>query len=173
MNTRFIIPLLFAGALAFACGPRSHSEPALATARSPRVTVSPVKTTKTTERQRRANGTPVQPRIDSKLAVAVKRNEVRFALNVENVGQKHVELSFPSGKAYDFVVVDSAGHEVWHWSQGRMFTQGVQNKQLGTGDAMTVAEAWKNPASSGRYTAIATLNSSNYPVEQRVDFVVP
>ena len=54
-----------------------------------------------------------------------------------------------------------------------MFTQGVQNKQLGTGDTMQVDEAWKTPAQSGRYTAIATLNSSNFPVEQRVDFVIP
>jgi hypothetical protein len=98
---------------------------------------------------------------------------VRFALNVHNVGNKYVELSFPTGKSYDFVVVDSSGREVWHWSDGRMFTQGVQNKQLGTGDAMQVAEAWKKPAQAGRYTAIATLNASNYPVEQRVDFVVP
>ena len=81
--------------------------------------------------------------------VDVAATEVRFALNVDNVGKKHVELSFPNGKSYDFVVVDSLGREVWHWSKGRMFTQGVQNKQLGTGDVMHVSEAWKRPLQPG------------------------
>jgi len=168
MNTRLIISLLCAGALAFACGPRSHSEPsALASTQAPHAAA------KVAEHPRRA-ATPVrQAKLDSRLKVDVQSHEVRFALNVANVGNKYVELSFPTGKSYDFVVVDSSGREVWHWSDGRMFTQGVQNKQLGTGDAMQMAEAWKKPMQAGRYTAIATLNASNYPVEQRVDFVVP
>ena len=53
-----------------------------------------------------------------------------------------------------------------------MFTQGVQNKQLSGGDSMHAKETWSAPA-PGRYTAIATLNSTNYPTEQRADFVVP
>jgi hypothetical protein len=106
------------------------------------------------------------------LNIDVAANEVRFALNVTNVGRKHVELSFPNGKSHDFIVVDSLGHEVWHWSAGRMFTQGVQNKQLGSGDVMNVSEAWKRPL-PGHYTAIATLNSSNYPIEQRAEFTLP
>jgi Intracellular proteinase inhibitor len=168
MNTRLIISLLCAGALAFACGPRSRSEPkSLAAALPIQLTA------KSAERPRRGRNTKLEPRINSKLQVEVAKQEIRFALNVTNVGAKHVELSFPSGKSYDFVVVDSVGREVWHWSNGRMFTQGVQNKQLGTGDTMQVDEAWKTPAQSGRYTAIATLNSSNFPVEERVDFVIP
>jgi Intracellular proteinase inhibitor len=168
MNTRLIISLLFAGALAYACGPRSRSEPnALASALPVHLT------SKSAERPRRRDSAKAESKINSKLQVQVAKKEVHFALNVTNVGGKHVELSFPNGKSYDFVVVDSVGREVWHWSDGRMFTQGVQNKQLGTGDTMQVDEAWKAPTQSGRYTAIATLNSSNFPVEQRVDFVIP
>ena len=168
MNSRLIISLLCAGALAFACGPRSHSEPKSLSSAIPAKLSS-----KTTERSERHTATSKAPKIRSNLQVAVAKNEVHFALNVTNVSPKHVELSFPNGKSYDFVVVDSIGREVWHWSTGRMFTQGVQNKQLGTGDSMQVDEEWKSPAQAGHYTAIATLNSSNYPVEQRVDFVIP
>lgn len=170
MNTRLIISLLCAGALAFACGPRSRSEAtSLASALPVRIT------SKATERPTRhaSVNTKLEPKLKSKLNVDVANREVHFALNVANVGAKHVELSFPSGKSYDFVVVDSIGRQVWQWSNGHMFTQGVQNKQLGAGDAMEVAEAWKNRMPAGHYTAIATLNSSNFPVEQRVDFVVP
>lgn len=170
MNTRYLISLLFAGALAFACGPRSRSEPgALATTGSS-VTDKPAESPRRTASKKSETKTP---KLASQLKVDVNRNEVRFAFDVSNAGSKHVELSFPSGKSYDIVVVDSLGREVWQWSTGRMFTQGVQNKQLGAGDAMQVSETWTTPAAPGAYTAIATLNSTNFPVEQRVEFVVP
>lgn len=106
----------------------------------------------------------------SSFGVRADRNAVRFDLSVINVGKKHVELAFPNGEAYDFVVLDSAGREVWRWRNGRMFTQTVRTKLLGTGDGMRVDERWDRPNLRGRYTAVATLNSSNHPVERRVDF---
>jgi len=169
MNIRLTISLLCAGVLAFACGPRSRSESAAVAA------VQPLQITNKIDvpSKRHAPSPKVEGKIDSKFAVDIAGNEVRFALNVKNVGKKHVELRFPNGKSYDFVVLDSLGREVWHWSNGRMFTQGMQNKQLGTGDVMHVSEAWQRPLQPGKYTAIATLNSSNYPVEERTDFTLP
>lgn len=110
-------------------------------------------------------------KLDSRLDVYVAPQEVSFALKIKNVGGKHAELDFPTGQTYDIVVVDSIGREVWRWAKGRMFTQNLQNKELGGGDEMQIAESWK--PKTGRYTAIATLASSNYPVEQRAEFVVP
>ena len=176
MNTRLIVPLLVAGAFAFACGPRSRSETAAAIATAQPVPATSVASSASPSAPhvRRRDSAAAKARaakLDSHLKVDVAANEVRFALDVTNVGGKHAEVDFPSGQSYDFVVVDSAGHEVWQWSNGRMFTQTVQNKQLAGGESMQVAENWK--AKAGRYTAIATLRSSNYPVEQRADFVVP
>jgi hypothetical protein len=116
-------------------------------------------------------GARTDVKLDSRFDVYVAPQEVRFALNVKNIGGRHAELDFPNGQTYDIVVIDSVGHEVWRWAKGRMFTQNVQNKDLGGGDVMRIAESWK--PKTGRYTAIATLASSNYPVEQRADFVVP
>jgi hypothetical protein len=168
MSIRLIISLLCAGVLAFACGPRSRSESGAVASLQPLQLTNKIESSS----QRRAAAKP-DARIASRLNIDIAANEVRFAFHVTNVGKKHVELSFPNGKSYDFVVVDSLGREVWHWSSGRMFTQGVQNKQLGTGDVMRVAEAWKRPTNHGHYTAIATLNSSNFPIEQRADFTLP
>ncbi len=168
MNTRLTISLLCAGVLAFACGPRSRSESAAV------ASVQPLQlTNKIDVPPKRRAGAKVDGKVGSHFNVDVAAKEVRFALNVTNVGKKHVELRFPNGKSYDFVVLDSLGREVWHWSNGRMFTQGMQNKQLGTGDVMHVSEAWKRPLPPGKYTAIATLNSSNYPIEERADFTLP
>ncbi len=190
MNIRFAIALAFAGALAFACSPRSrstsqNSQPAaLASAMllKSSATGEIVERPKRSERTRlrssakstntAATSTKVAPKLDSHLVVTVQPTAIQFALGVKNVGKKHVELTFRSGQSYDFVVVDSVGREVWRWSAGRMFTQGVQNKQLSSGDSMNAREAWTAPA-PGRYTAIATLNSTNFPAEERADFVVP
>jgi hypothetical protein len=183
MDTRLIISLVGAGVLAFACGPRSRSEPgAVASLKPIQLANKPDAANKTdptykTDDHRKRRGAAkteakAERKVDSRLNVDVASNEVRFDLNVMNVGKKHVELSFPNGKSYDFVVVDSLGREVWHWSTGRMFTQGMQNKQLGAGDVMHVSEVWKRPQ-PGHYTAIATLNSSNYPMERHADFTLP
>jgi len=167
MNTRLIIPLLIAGALAFACVPRSRTESPLAlSAAQPVKPVAPI----ARARKHDSAGPKQEVKLTSHLDVGVAPNEVRLALEVRNVGNKHAELDFASGQSYDFAVIDSTGREVWRWATGRMFTQSVQNKQLGAGDKMRVAEGWTPRA--GRYTAVATLNSSNYPIEQRVEFVV-
>ena len=187
MNSRLAITLAFVGALAFACSPRSRSnstqgsQPAAHTAQAsqpvPLASAMTLKTTATgeiTERPRRRSSaaTRSEAKLDSHLDVTVQPTAIQFALGVKNVGKKHVELTFRSGQSYDFVVVDSVGREVWRWSAGRMFTQGVQNKQLSSGDSMHALEMWKAPV-PGRYTAIATLNSTNFPAEERADFVVP
>lgn len=175
MNIRFTIALTFASALVGACGPRagsaSQSKPAaLATAAA-------IKTNATGEiaerpHHRATSSTKSEAKLDSKFDVTVDPRAIHFVLGVTNTGKKHVELTFRSGQSYDFVVVDSIGREVWRWSSGRMFTQGVQNKQLSGGDSMRAKETWTKPI-PGRYTAIATLNSTNFPTEQRADFVVP
>jgi hypothetical protein len=172
MNTRLIISLLCAGALAFACGPRSHSDTPTTLAGTLPLHATSVKPgAGTVAVQHTKKPSSKDARIASKLNVTIADNDVRLALDVKNVGAKHAELTFPSGQAYDFVVVDSVGREVWRWSRGHMFTSGVQNKQLGAGDMMQVSESWATPK-SGHYTAIATLRSSNFPVEERVDFVM-
>jgi hypothetical protein len=170
MHTRLIISLLVAGALAFACGPRSHSEPESLASALPMRSLS---VATPTEHVRRHDAGPAKAaKIDSKLNVAVAKRGVHLALDVRNTGNKYAEIIFPTGQSYEFVVVDSVGREVWRWSDRRMFTQGVQNRQLGTGESMQMSETWSQSAKPGHYTVIATLKSSNYPVEQRADIVL-
>lgn len=164
MNTRLIIPLLCAGALALAGNARVRSDRVTAKPALLAATLTPTTTIK------KRGAKPAVVKLSSAFGVHVEPSHVRFALNVTNVGSKHVELAFPSGQAYDFVVVDSLGREVWRWAKGRMFTQAMQTRLLGSGDAYRVDEQWNQPAMHGRYVAIATLNSTNYPVRERVEF---
>lgn len=156
MNSRLLIPLLLAGAVALACGSRAHSEPA--------VTVAPSqKSVQTVEK--RSGGT-----IKSTFAVSTSPNVLHFALNVTNAGKKGLELTFPSGQEYEFSVKDSAGNEVYRWGKGRMFTQSFQNRMIDGGETMRFEEHASAKLKSGSYVAVATLRSSNYPVQERVEF---
>ena len=164
MPSRILIALLCAGALAFACGPRSHTE---AASTASLATAAPVVL------QGVASTTHKNAKLASAFEVKIDDGSVRFALRVTNEAKKHIELTFPNGQTHEFSVVDSLGREVWRWGSSRMFTQSVQNKLLAGGETMRIAERWENPALHGKYVAIASLNSSNFPVEERVEFTLP
>jgi hypothetical protein len=153
MNEKVPFTLACVAVLAFACGPRSGSrETATANAPTRSVSVDP-----------RA---PLAP----SLVISVD-DDVSFDFRVVNAGTKRLELTFPSGLTHDVTVLDSLGREVWRWSEGRIFTQSVQNRVVRASDELAFEEKWKD-AAPGRYTAVATLVSANFPVEHRAEFVV-
>jgi hypothetical protein len=164
MNVRnILIPLLCLGAVAFACGPRSHSEASLVSVNIAKPSAPAAKTTQTKNEQRVTRVTPV-------FTVNVEPNALRFALEITNVSKKNVELTFPDGQTHDFTVIDSSGREVYRWATGRMFTQSVQNRTIDRGETLHIAERAIASLPQGSYVAVATLRSSNFPVQERVAF---
>jgi hypothetical protein len=154
MKGRIIFGLVCAAVLAFACGPRPSTGESAGVARAARAHAS----------------SQTGPALVSSLAVVVKKG-VAMSFRVVNEGSKRLEVNFPSGQTHDVVVVDSLGREVWRWSAGRMFTQSLQNKVLHASDTLDYDAVWEN-APAGKYTAIATLASENFPMERRAEFVV-
>ena len=100
----------------------------------------------------------------------VEGSTLRFTLEVTNVGKKNVELTFPDGQTHDFAVLDSVGREVYRWGADRMFTQSVQNRTIDSGETLRIAEQATPTLAQGSYVAVATLRSSNFPVQERVAF---
>jgi Intracellular proteinase inhibitor len=154
MNNRLVASLLFAGALVFACGPRSHSSEASASSN--------------THHSAPADGSPLA----SSLGVTVGR-DVHLAFHVTNATSKLLELRFDNGQTHDFSVLDSLGREVWRWSAGRMFTQALQAKALAAGQTLSFEDRWDAAERHGRFTAVATLASGNFPLERRIEFELP
>ena len=153
VNEKVPFTLVCIAVLAFACGPRPHGE--TATDRTP------------VKRSAAVNAdAPLTPSLDIDVT-----DDVRFAFHVANDGAKKLELLFANGRTHDVIVLDSIGREVWRWSEGRLFTQTVQSKVLRASDRIAFEESWDS-ARPGTYTAVATLASSNFPVEQRVEFTV-
>ncbi len=97
--------------------------------------------------------------------------EIDLALRVTNNSKRTLELRFPDGFTHDFFVLDSEGHEVWRWSEGRMFTSALQTKQLRSTGSVTYHNTTKQQLPKGEYTAVAVLRSGNHPMETRVAFV--
>ena len=151
MQSRLIIALLTAGGIAFACGPRqSESEAASAPA-------APVR--------RPANG----PALATTLELSVAEG-IDLRLHVTNTSGRKIEMTFPTSQTHDFYILDATGREVWRWSEGRMFTQGVQKRLVNGGATLSFADRWVGPLSAGTYTAVGVLLSSSHPTEQRVEF---
>ena len=153
MKGRITFGLLCAAVLAFACGPRASTGDSAGAVHASR-----------------ARAATTGPALVSSLDVHVK-DGVAMAFRVVNAGSKRLEVNFPSGQTHEVVVVDSLGREVFRWSKGRMFTQSLQNKVLHASDTLDYDAVWRN-APAGKYTAIATLASENFPMEQRMEFVV-
>jgi hypothetical protein len=171
MNLRLPVSVVFVGTLAYACGPSTRSDVS-----AERATIAPqgvalasmgggMRPTNTVEKRLKSTSETLAMRFE----VVSEGADVRFQLHVVNTSPRNVEVNFPSGQAYDFIVVDSVGREVWRWAEGRAFTQSVQNKLLGKGKSIDVTERW-SPAKSGRFTAIAVLNRSRDPIEQKLAF---
>jgi len=173
MNTRILIPLLLAGAVALACGSRSHADATQSADRSVRQAGTPTALTvavaPVTSEPTRA-GPPAAAPLKSAFVVRAEPRAIHFSLDLTNAGKKDLELEFPSGQEYDFAVLDSTGREVYRWGKERMFTQSLQNRVLDGGETRRYEERADKALPNGSYVAVATLRSSNYPVQERVPF---
>lgn len=147
---RLIVALLAAALVAFACGPRTRVSEA-----------------------RRSEGAVAGPPIAASLDVR-SGDVIAFAFVLTNSSSRRIEVSFPSGQTHDVAVLDSVGREVWRWSDGRLFTQAMQNAVLRSAEALAYEAQWRpSPTARGQYVAVATLLSENHPIEQRTAFVIP
>lgn len=159
MTRRSITWILCIAAIALACGPHARHGDGDAHASVPSAHL------------------PAEHQLtDTSLATSAKvsvGSNVKLALQVTNLANHTVEVNFPSGQTHEFVIVDALNVEVWRWSTGRMFTQALQNREVDANETLSFREQWESRGHHGKYSAVATLKSSNHPVEERVDFVLP
>ena len=173
MSSRFLIPVLCVGAVVYACGPRAHNEASKPSKNGATMAQSTTKAASTARRTSSRKPKTDKSAVSGLLYVHAGDSSIRLAFHVVNTSDRRVEITFPSGQTYDFVILDSLGREMWHWGSGRMFTQTLRNKVLDGGETLDVEETWRASAlAPGRYTARAVLTSENYPLVQQTDFTV-
>jgi intracellular proteinase inhibitor BsuPI len=99
-------------------------------------------------------------------------NEVTLTLTVKNPNAAPIDVTFPSGQKYDFVVTDSlTGKDVWRWSATRSFIQSVQRVPVPANGALTFTEKWTPPA-KGLYLAHGLLVSTSHRAEAYASVIV-
>jgi Intracellular proteinase inhibitor len=98
---------------------------------------------------------------------------VALALSLTNDAARKVEVAFPSGLTHDFEVQDSVGRVVWRWSEGRLFTQAMQNRVLEREESVVYDAVWAPQNHHGEFVAVVSLKSSSHPIEHRAKFVLP
>jgi hypothetical protein len=177
MSSRFLITVLCVAAIALACGPRAHNEVSSPSKNSSVVTHLASTATLGVAQQVapriEQQAKSVTPTVAAQLYVHAGDANIRFALHVVNTSRKRIELTFPSGQTYDFVILDTLGREMWRWASGRMFTQALRNKPLSGGEAMEFEETMKaTMLPPGKYTARALLKSVNFPLVQEAPFTL-
>jgi hypothetical protein len=158
MSSRVVIWLLCTGAVFLAWSPYAHHNESAAS---------------TTSNRTQAPTAPDDTHVLASAAHVTIDHGVHVELRVTNVADHSVELDFPSGLTHDVVILDSLGHSVWRWSDGRMFTQAVRNTLLAANESVTYQVRWNPMGRKGSYTAVALLKSNNHPIEQRAAFTLP
>jgi hypothetical protein len=152
MPLRLVVSLAACVLLALACAPRSRATAA--------------------DHEKSPPPAPTHGELATVLLPERRGADTEISLNIENTGAKLVELRFPSGHTHDFVVLDANEREVWRWSEGRMFTQALQTKQLKRGDVLAYSATWKD-APPGQYTLVASVRSDTHPIELRRPLLLP
>src|SRR5260370_11527806 len=143
MKSSLTASLLFFATLGYAWGPRVRGDakttaPVVAQQGFALASIASVPARSASTREKTLKNESIK--LTTSFDVAQQQNAVHFELRVTNTTSKRVELNFASGQAYDFIVVDSLGREVWRWADGRIFTQSVQTKLLGKGEGITISE---------------------------------
>lgn len=95
---------------------------------------------------------PGEPRASNCLSVSVNIEKLpvmapfdlyRFTLNMQNRGPASLDLYFPSGQAYDFIVYDRQCKVLWQWSWDKAFTQSPWTMRLRPGEEKSCSETWR------------------------------
>ncbi|WP_257348311.1 BsuPI-related putative proteinase inhibitor [Pseudalkalibacillus decolorationis] len=76
------------------------------------------------------------------IAGKMEVNVVSFEPNkavfeIKNQTERVVELEFTSGQQYDLWITDEAGNEVFHWAEGKMFTQALKTVKVAQAETLT------------------------------------
>lgn len=109
----------------------------------------------------------------SSLQVEPFADSVQFHLSVTNPAAEPVQLTFPSGQSFDFVVMDN-GREVWRWSGDQMFTQAIRTETLQPGQTQSYRATWMAPSGmSGEFTVRGMLTAQEHRVEQETRVRLP
>jgi hypothetical protein len=116
---------------------------------------------------------PMNEELAASLHAEVLGDTVHMALRATNATGEVVDLTFPSGQSFDFVVLQD-GREVWRWSEDRMFTQAIRHERMEPGETRIHEAEWVAPAEiSGEVLVRGFLTAQEHRLEQQIRVRLP
>jgi hypothetical protein len=98
---------------------------------------------------------------------------VTLTLTVSNPSSVPVEVGFPSGQRYDFVVRSAAtGASVWRWSADKLFAQALGHESIPAKGTITYSQRW-TPTARGDFQVEGLLTSLSHRVSASTGVTVP
>ncbi|WP_134701785.1 BsuPI-related putative proteinase inhibitor [Ammoniphilus sp. YIM 78166] len=98
-----------------------------------------------------------------------KRIHVTFG--VKNQTEKDVELTFPSGQRYDYVVKNEEGTVVKHYSIDKLFIQAIQTITIKPGDELKYEEVFED-LEPGTYSFEFWITAQDTDLRDQATFIV-
>ncbi|WP_223701266.1 BsuPI-related putative proteinase inhibitor [Sutcliffiella deserti] len=111
----------------------------------------------------------------AELSSSLEYSDDTFLFTVKNNLDEDAEITFSSGKEYDYMVYDAEGVMVKQHSEGRMYTQAIQEILLPVGDTLTYTANYEEVASGlskGEYTIEFVFADPNHYASAKETFQV-
>jgi len=99
-------------------------------------------------------------RIEAKASVH-KGETTSVNLTITNDRTESVELTFPTSKQFDFIVLDTAQQTVYRWSQDKVFLTVLTQIELQAGESTTRTLTWSCNLPEGDYTVVGLVEAYN------------
>lgn len=116
---------------------------------------------------------PAAAPLVSTLQVESSADSLRFLLQVTNAAGEALQLTFPTGQSFDFVVLQN-DRELWRWSSDQMFTQAIRTERLAPGETRTFEASWQRPPGArGAITVRGFLTAQEHRGEQQAEVQLP
>ncbi|RCW69717.1 BsuPI-related putative proteinase inhibitor [Saliterribacillus persicus] len=89
----------------------------------------------------------------------VNNGVVTFNFSLANENNEEINLLFSSGKQFDIIVTNEENETVYHYAEGKMFTEALVEKSLAKGEKLTWQEEWEESKNlpSGSYQVELTI----------------
>jgi Intracellular proteinase inhibitor len=86
---------------------------------------------------------------------------ITFSLSVTNCSDNQIVITYPSAQRYEFLVepLSDLPREIWRWSNGRTFAEGLSDETFQARETKTYTETWEQREHSGQQVPPASTSS--------------
>ncbi|MCH1625844.1 BsuPI-related putative proteinase inhibitor [Ferdinandcohnia quinoae] len=102
-------------------------------------------------------------KLETNVEIEPNESEANIIITLKNTSENSVNIIFPSGQKFDFVITNEAGHEVYSYSIDKSFVQVLEEIELKAGTEESWVEKWDYTTNDGE-----RLPAGEYKISAKV-----